>query len=140
MRVEELRFFLEKAVTIFSTLLSLKRPFLLEVYRAVEAKLFGQGGGNNGGNAKERYTKSEFIKLMTILTKELASVVEEVGAKSEHFCKQLRSYRLPEFLEPGNLFLGKYLVREVVSYNQIIDKGLLAGDSVFGRNNSSPLP
>eukprot|EP00347_Sterkiella_histriomuscorum_P009457 403341144 len=123
MKIEEFRFFIEKSITIISTTLSLKRQYLFDIYKAIEQKIFQQG--------KEQFSKNEFMKITTILSKELASTIDEIGTKFDSFAKQIKKHRLPSYLEQDNLFLGKYMIKDIMAYNQIIEKNLLQYESVF---------
>ena len=52
MTVGEFRFMLEKLITVVSQVLSLKRAYLHDIYKACEAKLVPMGLMNVGGKEK----------------------------------------------------------------------------------------
>ena len=52
---------------------------------------------------------------------------------------QVKRNRLPDFLKEENLFLGKFLILSIVSYNDIFDKKLLEQESVFETNKQKKM-
>ena len=38
---------------------------------------------------------------------------------------KIQKDRLPDYLSPGNTFMGKYVIRNAVSYNRIFKENLL---------------
>lgn len=47
------------------------------------------------------------------------------------FALQIRQQRLPEYLKPQEIFLGKYLIIDVIPYSKIISEKLMRNRSVF---------
>lgn len=122
MKCAEFQFMVEKLITVTASTLSLKRAYLLEIYRSVEAKLHA---------GRDKLQKSDFIRLMHLLAKEAATILEEHQGRMQAFAKQLTRNRLPSFLQKDALFLGKYRIKDVVPYTTIFKNNLFAQDSVF---------
>jgi hypothetical protein len=103
MAVGEFRFMLEKLITVVSQTLSLKRAYLHDIYKAVEAKLLPISlmGGMNG---KEKITQDEFMRIMTGVFREVTRDIDELSHKMAVFSVQVKRSRMPEYLHPGNLF------------------------------------
>lgn len=66
------------------------------------------------------------MKLMLMLSKEVSATIDDLANKFENFTNQIKKNRLPSYLEKDNLFLGKYMIKEVMPYNLIYDKNLLS--------------
>jgi len=116
-----------------SQTLSLKRAYLHDIFKAVEAKLIPVSvmGGING---KEKITQDEFMRIMTGVMREVTKDIDELTQKMFSFAGQIKRSRIPEYLHPGNLFLGRYLIRQVMPYSFIEANKLLEQESVFPRN------
>ncbi len=74
---------------------------------------------------------------MHMMARETAGVMDEYQCKVLNFSLQLKRNRLPTYLTKGNLFLGKYMIKALVPYTTIQEKGLLALDSVFTKAQKS---
>jgi hypothetical protein len=133
MTVNEFRFMLEKLITVVSQTLSLKRAYLHDIYKAVEAKLIPISlmGGSNG---KEKITQDEFMRIMTGVFREVTRDIDALSEKMASFANQVKRSRMPEFLHPGNLFLGRYLIKQVMPYSYIEEHKLFQQESVFPRS------
>ena len=68
---------------------------------------------------------------MGVAMKELSDRLNDIQLKCEVLAKQFREQRFPEYLKPGNDFMGQYRILEVVSWNKIHDYDLLKYDSIF---------
>jgi len=134
MTLDEFRFMIEKLITVVSQTLSLKRAYLHDIFKAVEAKLIPVSvmGGVNG---KEKITQDEFMRIMTGVMREVTKDIDELTHKMFSFAGQIKRSRIPDYLHPGNLFLGRYLVRQVMPYSYIEANKLLEQESVFPRND-----
>jgi len=44
---------------------------------------------------------------------------------------QMKHNRIPEYLDPGNLFLGQFEIKEVLTYKKILGEKLMGKPSVF---------
>lgn len=129
MKIDEFRFMHEKLITIISQTLSFKRSYLSEIYKAVEHKIIPP-------IFKEKITKAEFLKVLKIVTREVIFNIDEMSKNVGNFTGQIKKSKLPEYLLPENLFLGKYLIKEVLPLAYILDKGLNQNsDTVFTRRN-----
>jgi hypothetical protein len=80
MTVGEFRFMLEKLITVVSQVLSIKRAFLLDIYKACEGKLIPMVlmGGIGG---KEKITQDEFMRIMTGVFREVTKDIDALGMK-----------------------------------------------------------
>lgn len=90
--------------------MSLKRAYLHDIYKAVEAKLIPISlmGGMSG---KEKITQDEFMRIMTGVFREVTHDIDDLNHKMSVFSLQVKRSRMPEYLHPGSLFLGRYLIR-----------------------------
>ena len=86
MTVGEFRFMLEKLITVVSQTLSLKRGYLHDIYKAVEAKLLPISlmGGLNG---KEKITQDEFMRIMTGVFREVTKDIDALSIKMSLFAE-----------------------------------------------------
>lgn len=107
MQMEEFQYMMEKLVTVISATLCLKRQYLAEIYKGVEQKLFIM---------KERIFRNDFVKIVSLVCRESKFNIDELGAKMANFTMQISRNRLPDYLEPSQVFLGRYLINNVVSY------------------------
>lgn len=53
--------------------------------------------------------------------------------KIDSFSLQIRQQRVPDFLMPGEIFLGKYMIIDIIPYTKIYREKLMTGKSVFGK-------
>jgi hypothetical protein len=83
---------------------------LHDIFKAVEGKLLPLSllGGVNG---KEKITQDEFMRIMTGVFREVTKDIDDLSDKMASFASQIKRSRMPEYLHPGNLFLGRYLIR-----------------------------
>lgn len=117
---------LDKLCTAIANTLSLKKNYLHEIQKIFESKIIPQ---------KDRIEIDELMKILSNCFSELSAKFEEFQIKFECFNFNINNYRLPEYLYPTNLFLGKYLITEVVSYNDIYDKNLMSKKTCFSNLN-----
>ena len=130
MTIGEYRFMLEKLITVVSQALSVKRAYLHDIYKACEAKLIPLGlSGGIGG--KDKITQEEFMKIMNGVFREVAKDIDALSHKVLHFSSQVKNTHLPDYLQPGHLLLGQYLIQSVIPYSYIDEHKLLQQDSVF---------
>lgn len=52
--------------------------------------------------------------------------------KIKFLAEKIQQFRLPSFIAPGENFLGKYLITNVLPYSKIMSEKLMFGSSVFG--------
>jgi hypothetical protein len=118
MTIGEFRFMLEKLITVVSQTLSMKRAYLHDIFKAVETKLIPVSvmGGVNG---KEKITQDEFMRIMTGVFREVTKDIDELTDKMFAFAGHIKRSRMPDYLLPGNLFLGRFLIRQVMPYSNI---------------------
>ncbi len=83
----------------------MKRAYLHDIYKACEAKLIPMGliGGIGG---KEKITQEEFMKIMSGVFREVAKDIDGLSLKVITFASQVKNTHIPDYLQPGNLFLG----------------------------------
>jgi len=56
---------------------------------------------------------------MTGVFREVTRDIDALSEKMASFANQVKRSRMPEFLHPGNLFLGRYLIKQVMPYSYI---------------------
>jgi hypothetical protein len=69
--------------------------------------------------------------MMLTIVREVSPNIDDLGHRIRILTMQIKVNRLPDYLQPDNLFLGKYLIKDVVSYNTIYEKNLLKSENVF---------
>jgi hypothetical protein len=76
----------------------------------VEAKLIPISlmGGVGG---KDKISQDEFMRVMTGVFREVTRDIDELSGKMAGFACQIKRSRMPEYLRPGHLFLGRYLIK-----------------------------
>lgn len=115
MQSGEFKFMLNKMCSAIGNTIQVKQAFLLELLRNVDQKLLGK---------KTDYIyKSDFVNLMGAAFKELNERLLEITSKCDVLSLQMRQSRLPDYLKPGNMFLGQYKILDAVPYQKmLIDK------------------
>ena len=71
---------------------------------------------------------------MGISFKELNERLLDITQKSEVLSIQMKHNRIPEYLDPGNHFLGQFQIKEVLTYKKILQEKLMGKPSVFARD------
>jgi hypothetical protein len=82
MTVGEYRFMLEKLITVVSQVLSIKRAYLHDIYKACEAKLIPMGliGGGIIGS-REKISQDEFMNIMSNVFREVAKDIDGLSKR-----------------------------------------------------------
>lgn len=87
---------------------------------------------------KEYIYQVDFIQSMNLAFKDLNERLIDITAKCDVFSLQIRQDRIPEYLKPGNYFLGQYLITDIISYGNIeSEKVYTQYDSVFKGHRSA---
>lgn len=79
MTINELRFMLEKLITVVSSTLSIKRAYLHDIFKAVEFKLIPTIPANSTG--KQKISQDEFMNTMTPTFREITKDIDELSLK-----------------------------------------------------------
>lgn len=66
--------------------------------------------GLMGIGGKEKISQDEFMKIMGGIFKEATKDIDNLASKVKIFAEQVKRQQIPQFLQPGNLFLGRYLI------------------------------
>ena len=92
--------------------------------RNVDSKLLAKN--------KEYIYQIDFIQSMNLAFKDLNERLLDITAKCDVFSLQISQDRIPDYLVPGNYFLGQYLITDIISYANIeFEKVYMEYDSVF---------
>jgi hypothetical protein len=94
----------------------------------VDSKLLGKN--------REFIYKDDFVALMGISFKELNERLLDITSKCEILSLQVKQNRIPDYLQPGNHFLGQYMITEVISQKRILQDKLMGKPSVFSKSDN----
>lgn len=89
------------------------------------------------GKNREFIYQEDFVQLMGVSFKELNERLLDITQKSEVLSMQVKQNRIPEYLLPGNDFLGQFSIKEVLTYKKILSEKLMGKPSVFDKNSES---
>ena len=124
MQKGELKFMINKLCNVFADTIQVKQPFLLEIMRKIDNKILEQ--------FKDNFIyKKDFVNIMNVVFKELNDRLVEVTHKCDTFSLQVIQDRLPEYLQPGNHFLGQYKIEKLLSMREISKGNMMRFSSVF---------
>jgi hypothetical protein len=77
-------------------------------------------------------TVDEFTTFMRPAFTELSRILNDVTQRISLMSLGLRQATIPSFLQPGQTFLGKFFIQNILSYREIIDGDLFSQNtSVF---------
>jgi hypothetical protein len=77
-------------------------------------------------------TVDEFTTFMRPAFTELSRILNDVTQRISLMSLGLRQATIPNFLQPGQTFLGKFFIQNILSYREIIDADLFSQNaSVF---------
>ena len=76
-------------------------------------------------------SQGEFVKNMTAEFQKFRGRILDIETLIENFAGQLCQKRLPEYLQPGQKFLGKYAVQATLPYWHIMKNSAMMHGSVF---------
>lgn len=116
---------MEKLSISFGTTLCIKKAVLLEMVKNAENRIIPE---------KEQILERDFVQTMVIVIKEFLSRLQDISDRITLFDNILAKDRLPAYLRPGNNFLGKCLVDDVLPYSRINNEQLWTFNSVFDVN------
>ena len=68
---------------------------------------------------------------MKVACTKVVAFLDERTTRTRNLANQLRRNRLPQFLQRGNAILGKYEIKEIVSFNEIFAKKLQREEMQF---------
>ena len=106
---------LEKISTSFGSTLSIKKTILLEMVKAAESRIVPEN---------EQISEKDFISTMVSTMREftirMSDITERVSTLNDCIAKD----RLPQYLKPGNNFLGKFQVDDFIPYIKIFNESL----------------
>tara|TARA_B110000285_G_C15092466_1_gene599896 strand:+ start:192 stop:689 length:498 start_codon:yes stop_codon:yes gene_type:complete len=98
MQKGEFKFMMNKLCNAIGATIQIKKQFLQELMRNVDSKLLTKDSAY--------IYKKDFASLMGYSLKELNERLIDITDKCDILTLQLRQNRIPEYLEPNNLFLG----------------------------------
>lgn len=62
------------------------------------------------------------MQIMLPIVKEFAAKLNEITERTSFFSDSILKDKLPSYLRPGNNFLGKFIIDEVVPYSRIVSE------------------
>ena len=129
MQKGEFKFMMNKLCNAIGLTIQIKKSFLQELMRNVDTKLLSKN--------KEYIYQVDFIQSMNLAFKDLNERLLDITSKCDVFSLQIRQDRIPEYLKPGNYFLGQYLITDIISYANIeTEKVYMQSDTVFQGQSS----
>ena len=123
MHIDEFRFCLGKLATSVGATLTIKKTILHELVRLAEPKLIEEG--------MSLITEENFVVVMMKSFRTLVSKLNEYRVLIDSFNASISKHRLPGYLRPGQLLLGKYKIECVMSHADIIKQKAYQYNSVF---------
>jgi hypothetical protein len=106
---------MEKLSISFGSTLSIKKAILLEMVKSAENRILPE---------KEQILERDFVQTMVVVIKEFLQRLQDISDRITLFNDILAKDRLPAYLKPGNNFLGKCQVDDVLSYSRIFSEQL----------------
>ena len=91
---------LNKLCNAIGSTIQIKKSFLQELMRNVDQQLLKKQ--KDGGKIEQE----DFISLMGFAFKELNERLADLTGKCDVLSMQMSPNRIPDYLQPGNLFLG----------------------------------
>jgi hypothetical protein len=77
-------------------------------------------------------TVEEFIAFMRPAFNELSRILNDVTERINLMSLGVKQATIPSYLSPGQTFLGKFFIQNILSYREIIDGDLFSQqNSVF---------
>ena len=123
MQKGEFKYMMNKLCNSIAATIQVKAPFMQELMRNVDAKLLVHN--------KEYVYERDFVNSMNLAFKELNERLSDITSMSDNFSLNLRVNRLPQYLYPGNNFLGLFKITDVVPHTKIEAERLEQYPSVF---------
>ena len=122
MQIDEFRFCMGKLSTSVGATLSIKKTILHELVKLAEPKLIPDAMSIG---------EEEFVVIMMKSFRTLIQKLAEYKELIDSFSASISKHRLPGYLRPGQLFLGKYKIEHVMSYSDILRHKAYQYPSVF---------
>lgn len=111
MHRDEFKFMIEKLCTSIGSTLSIRKTMLLEMARHAEEKL---------APVKDFIYEADFRRAMTQVLAELVNTLGDLTTRVNVLANCINQKKLPGYLCPGNNFLGKFEIDDVMPYGRII--------------------
>lgn len=123
----ELSFMINKICCSIATTLQVKKSYLIDYVQEFEQQIM------------ENHSKisiDKFVLKMTKLFKGFeTSFIGGLETKINLFSLQIRQQRVPDHLQPGETFLGKFMVTDIVPFSKIYSDQLMQKKSIFKVKN-----
>jgi hypothetical protein len=108
---DEFRFLIGKLSTSIGSTLALNKTVMHEAVKNIEPRIIPD---------QATVTEEEFLPIMMGLFKDFSNKVGDFNQRLDIFTAAISKDRLPSYLKPGQKFLGKYQIEQVISYQDII--------------------
>ena len=122
MMIDEFRFCMGKLATSIGATLTVKKTILHELIKISEPRLIPD---------QQSINEEEFIVIMMRSFRALVSKLNDYKTLLESFNASTSKHRLPNYLRPGQLLLGRYKIEFVLSHADIIKQKAYQYASVF---------
>ena len=123
MHIDEFRFCMGKLATSVGATLTIKKTILHEMVRLSEAKLIE--------DSVSSINEETFVVIMMKSFRTLIAKLNEYKTLIDSFNASTSKHRLPGYLRPGQLLLGKYKIDHVMCQADIIKHKAYQYPSVF---------
>lgn len=111
MQIDEFRFCMGKLATSIGATLTVKKVILHDLVKIAEPKLIPD---------QMSISEEEFIVMMMKTFRALIFKLDEFKTQLHTFTASVSKHRLPSYLKPGQLFLGKYKIEFFMSHSDIL--------------------
>ena len=122
MHIDEFRFCLGKLATSIGATLTVKKAILHELVKISEPKLIPD---------QMVISEEDFVLIMMKTFRVLVVKLKEYETLMDSFSASISKNRLPSYLKPGELLLGKYKIEHVMPHAEIFKQKAYHFPSVF---------
>ena len=135
----EVQFMINKVCSAIGTCMQIKKSFMHDFAEDLDQRILGSWC---------TISCDLFVHRIKKILKDIdLKLFGGLETKISEFSIHIRQHRVPDHLLPGQTFLGKFLIEDIIPYSKIIKEGLMKNPSVFklqsptsqGRLNNSSI-
>ena len=123
MTEQEFEFAVGKICTSIGSTLSVKKTILHDIVELKGAQIIP--------NDKDSLSEDDFLKIMITATRDFTFKLQDFNDRINVFNACVKKDRLPNYLLPGGVLLGKFQIEQAISYRSIIMHSLREKTTVF---------